>query len=59
MIGNSSSGILEMPSFKKYTLNIGDRQKGRLFSKSVIQTSSNVNIIKDNIIKYIDKKVKD
>jgi GDP/UDP-N,N'-diacetylbacillosamine 2-epimerase (hydrolysing) len=58
MIGNSSSGILEMPSFSKFTLNIGDRQRGRLFSKSVIQTSSNVNIIKKNIIKYIDKKSK-
>lgn len=56
MIGNSSSGILEMPSFNKFTLNIGDRQKGRLFSKSVIQTSSNTDIIKKNIIKYIEKK---
>lgn len=37
MIGNSSSGILEMPYFKKPTVNIGDRQKGRIFSKSILQ----------------------
>ena len=30
MIGNSSSGILEMPVFGKPTINIGDRQKGRI-----------------------------
>ena len=27
VIGNSSSGLLEVPSFKKATINIGDRQK--------------------------------
>jgi GDP/UDP-N,N'-diacetylbacillosamine 2-epimerase (hydrolysing) len=36
IIGNSSSGILEMPTFKKATINIGDRQSGRLKSKSII-----------------------
>ena len=36
VIGNSSSGILEVPTFKKPTINIGDRQKGRLRAKSVI-----------------------
>ena len=35
VIGNSSSGILEVPSLKTPTLNIGNRQKGRLFSRSV------------------------
>ena len=34
--GNSSSGIIEAPSFKIGTVNIGDRQKGRIKSKSVI-----------------------
>ena len=29
LIGNSSSGIIEYPSYKKPTINIGDRQKGR------------------------------
>lgn len=36
VIGNSSSGILEAPSFGIPTINIGDRQRGRLQSKSVI-----------------------
>ena len=36
VIGNSSSGLLETPSFRKGTVNIGDRQKGRLQAGSVI-----------------------
>ena len=36
IVGNSSSGLIEAPSFKKGTVNIGDRQKGRLQAGSVI-----------------------
>ena len=36
VIGNSSSGLTEVPSFKKGTINIGDRQRGRLRAASVI-----------------------
>jgi GDP/UDP-N,N'-diacetylbacillosamine 2-epimerase (hydrolysing) len=36
VIGNSSSGLIEAPSFQIPTINIGDRQKGRLQSTSVI-----------------------
>ena len=36
VIGNSSSGLLEVPSFKKATINIGDRQRGRLKATSVL-----------------------
>jgi len=36
VVGNSSSGLLEAPTFKIGTVNIGDRQKGRIKSKSVI-----------------------
>lgn len=36
VVGNSSSGIIEAPSFKVPTVNIGDRQKGRIRAKSVI-----------------------
>lgn len=36
VVGNSSSGIIEVPSFHIPTLNIGDRQKGRIMAKSVI-----------------------
>ena len=51
MIGNSSSGLLEMPSFKKFSINIGDRQLGRGKAKSVINCKINtISIIK--AIKY-------
>ena len=36
VVGNSSSGIIEAPSFKIGTINIGDRQRGRLQASSVI-----------------------
>ena len=39
IVGNSSSGIIEAPSFKKGTVNIGDRQRGRVIANSVINCS--------------------
>jgi GDP/UDP-N,N'-diacetylbacillosamine 2-epimerase (hydrolysing) len=36
VVGNSSSGLAEVPSFQKGTINIGDRQRGRLQATSVI-----------------------
>ncbi|WP_420229176.1 UDP-N-acetylglucosamine 2-epimerase [Psychrobacter sp. ER1] len=36
VVGNSSSGIIEVPSFKVPTINIGERQRGRMAAKSVI-----------------------
>ena len=36
VVGNSSSGLTEVPSFRKGTINIGDRQQGRLQAASVI-----------------------
>ena len=36
VVGNSSSGIIEVPSFKIPTVNIGDRQRGRMHAESVI-----------------------
>lgn len=36
VVGNSSSGVYEVPSLKKPTVNIGDRQKGRILAGSVI-----------------------
>jgi len=41
MVGNSSSGLSEAPSFKIATINIGDRQKGRIKAKSVIDCETN------------------
>ena len=45
IIGNSSSGILEMPYFKKGTINLGQRQLGRLFSNSIQNSKINSNEI--------------
>jgi GDP/UDP-N,N'-diacetylbacillosamine 2-epimerase (hydrolysing) len=36
VVGNSSSGLLEVPSFKIGTIDIGDRQKGRIKTDSII-----------------------
>ena len=36
VVGNSSSGLTEVPSFRKGTINMGDRQRGRLQAASVI-----------------------
>ena len=36
VVGNSSSGLIEVPSFAKGTINIGDRQEGRLKADSVV-----------------------
>jgi UDP-hydrolysing UDP-N-acetyl-D-glucosamine 2-epimerase len=56
MVGNSSSGILEMPSFQRFTINIGNRQSGRVFPKSVINSSTSFLILKNKISKYLNKK---
>jgi GDP/UDP-N,N'-diacetylbacillosamine 2-epimerase (hydrolysing) len=47
VIGNSSSGVLEVPYFNIPTINIGDRQTGRLMSQSVINCSNNYQDIKE------------
>ncbi len=49
VIGNSSSGIIETPSFGIPTVNIGDRQKGRVMPQSVINCKDN----KKDILKAI------
>ena len=36
VIGNSSSGVLETPSFGTRTINIGNRQKGRILSNNIV-----------------------
>lgn len=42
MVGNSSSGLAEAPTFKIGTINIGDRQKGRLMANSVIDCENDL-----------------
>lgn len=48
-IGNSSSGVIEIPSFNKPSINLGNRQLGRLKPKSVL----NCDYKKENLIKKI------
>jgi len=45
VVGNSSSGIIEAASFRKYTVNIGDRQKGRDRGNNIIDVPSDSNKI--------------
>ena len=51
VVGNSSSGLIEAPSFKIGTINIGDRQKGRLKAKSIIDCDS----LKSSILQAFEK----
>jgi GDP/UDP-N,N'-diacetylbacillosamine 2-epimerase (hydrolysing) len=59
VIGNSSSGLIEAPVFGIPTLNIGDRQKGRLRGDSIIDVAtSEQNILAgmSKIVHFIDSK---
>jgi GDP/UDP-N,N'-diacetylbacillosamine 2-epimerase (hydrolysing) len=40
VVGNSSSGLTEAPSFRIATINIGDRQRGRLMAESVVNCAA-------------------
>ena len=51
LIGNSSSGIIEAPSFKKPVINIGIRQKGRVRAKNIIDVELNREQIRLAIVK--------
>lgn len=55
MVGNSSSGIIESPTFKIPVVNIGDRQKGRLRSNNIIDSGYS----KEEIIKALNKTLYD
>ena len=59
VIGNSSSGLLEVPSFKIGTINIGDRQLGRIKADSVIDCKPNQKSIKKAIIKLFSEDFKE
>ena len=60
IIGNSSSGILEAPYFKIPVVNIGDRQKGRLRSKNIIDVGYAKMDIENGINKVLfDEKFKE
>lgn len=56
IIGNSSSGLTEAPALKKATVNVGDRQKGRLKAKSVIDTPERSQDIVKGIYQALSKE---
>ena len=59
VVGNSSSGLLEAPSFKIGTINIGDRQKGRIKAESVINSEVNKTSILKSFSKLYSKAFQD
>ena len=59
VVGNISSGLLEAPSFKIATINVGDRQKGRIKADSVIDCLAEKKNIKKAIDKIYSKKFKE
>jgi len=58
IVGNSSSGLIEAPTFKVGTINIGDRQQGRVRAKSVIDCEPLVEDISIALKKLFSKSFK-
>ena len=59
VIGNSSSGMTEVPAFCIPTINIGDRQKGRINYESVINSTNSLKNIKKSITFALDKQFRE
>lgn len=59
VVGNSSSALIEAPALKKATVNIGDRQKGRLAASSVVHASESSADIVRAIGKVLSKEFQD
>ena len=57
-LGNSSSGLIEVPFFNIPTINLGDRQEGRYLEKTVINCKINANLIIKSINKVYKNKKK-
>ncbi|HCN7631509.1 UDP-N-acetylglucosamine 2-epimerase, partial [Escherichia coli] len=51
VVGNSSSGIVEAPSFKVATINLGDRQKGRVRARNTID----INVDAEKLLEALQK----
>ena len=58
VIGNSSSGLIETPSFKVPTVNIGNRQKGRIGGDTVVSCDDSVDSIRHALEKALSQKFK-
>ena len=59
MIGNSSSGLYEAPVFKIPTINIGNRQKGRVHGNTVINCEVSENAINNAILTALSENFQD
>ena len=59
VVGNSSSGLLEAPSFKIGTINIGERQKGRIRAESVVDCLANKKDILKSFKRLYSKNFQD
>jgi GDP/UDP-N,N'-diacetylbacillosamine 2-epimerase (hydrolysing) len=59
VVGNSSSGIIETPTFKVPTVNIGDREKGRVLANNVITCKQSIKAIRSAIEKVLSGEFKD
>ncbi|MBR4759345.1 MAG: UDP-N-acetylglucosamine 2-epimerase (hydrolyzing) [Lachnospiraceae bacterium] len=58
VLGNSSSGIIETPAFHIPTVNIGDRQKGRLRADSIIECGEDTDAIVNAMKKAMSSEMK-
>ena len=56
VVGNSSSGLVEAPSFKIPTLNIGSRQEGRARGASILDVNANYNEISKGLTKVLSSE---
>jgi UDP-N-acetylglucosamine 2-epimerase len=59
VVGNSSSGLTEVPSFKIPTVDIGNRQKGRIHAQTVIHSDTNEKDILDAINRAFSRTFRD
>ena len=59
VVGNSSSGLIEVPSFNIPTINIGDRQKGRVSGPTVINTDYEYTNISESIRTALSHKFRE
>lgn len=59
VVGNSSSGLSEVPSFHVPTVNVGDRQKGRESGETVIHCDTNMRSIIDAVNKALSGRFRD
>lgn len=59
VVGNSSSGVIETPSFKVPTINIGKREEGRIMADNVICADQNLNAINEAFDRALSAEFKE